>query len=160
MIPWYKSAVVAHNAPKGKEKHFLSTGNVGIHMRIKVYLALSCLWLSILCCAITAKPSTLTYMIRFDSETKNSAAIKQEVIERYGELIRGVHEESEAVLLIHNLDLFMWEEDMQADWKDNTLLITIGDGKGAIISGDLDPQEICLPQVKTKSLFQEWFSGS
>ncbi len=128
-------------------------------MKIKCYIAISCLWCAILCVCITAKPKPLTYTIYFDRESTNSAAVKQEVIRRYGELIRGVHEESEAILLIHNLDLFMWDADMQAKWENNSLKITIGDGDGAIISGDLDPQEICLPQVKTKSLFQSWFNG-
>lgn len=156
----YKSMSSAHNAYRQKKgKAFPIKGNAGMHMRIKVYMIVSCIWMGILCCAITAKPNPLTYTIRFDRDTTNSAAVKAEVIRRYGELIRGVHEESEAVLLIHNLDLFMWEEDMQAKWQDNTLMITIGDGKGAQISGDLDPQEICLPQVKTKSLLWEWFNA-
>ncbi len=128
-------------------------------MKVKLYLLISAVWMAVLCVSITAKPAALTYTIYFDQASKNSAAIKQEVLHRYGELIRGLHEESEAVLLVHNLDLFMWEEDMHASWTNNELLIVIGDGKGARISGDLNPQSICLPQVKTKSLFQEWFGS-
>ena len=53
----------------------------------------------------------------------------------------------------------MWEDSMNAQWENGELLITVGDGKGAVIHGDLDPQEQCLPEVKTKSLLMEWLNG-
>jgi len=128
-------------------------------MRIKTYLIVASLWLMVLSVTAISKSGALTYTIKFDSDTKQSAEIKQEVLNRYGEMMRGVHEESEAVLLLHNLDLFMWEDDMNAEFRNQTLLITIGDGKGAEIHGDLVTQELCLPTVKTKSWIQEWFSA-
>lgn len=128
-------------------------------MRVKKYMVAACIWFIVLCVGVISKPSDLTFEIHYDSNLPANASIKNEVLARYAQLIRGLHEESEVVLLLQNLDLFMWEEDMQATWEDNALRITIGDGKGAVIHGDLDPQERCLPEVKTKSLLQEWFGN-
>lgn len=112
----------------------------------------------ILGCAANSKADSITYTIYFPENYHDSAAVKQEVLDRYRELIRGVHEESEAVLVAHNLSYFMWEKDMQAKWQGGELVIAIGDAKGAVIHGDLRAEETCFPQVKTKSLLWEWFN--
>lgn len=104
---------------------------------------------------VMSKNQPMMYEIQFDSKTENSAEVKNEVLSRYAKLIRGVHEEHEAVLLKDNLQEFMWTQSMRAELNGNTMRITIGDGLGVLISGDLTPQEICLPEVKTKSLIQE-----
>lgn len=127
-------------------------------MKIKTYLVAASIWLIILSVGVISKPSNMTYQIQFDRTSTQSAEVKNEVLRRYTDLIRGVHEESEAVLLLHNLNYFMWDETMQATWANNELNIRIGNGDGAVIRGDLDAKETCLPEVKTKSLFQELFN--
>lgn len=127
-------------------------------MRWKCYLAAASCWLVILSTAVISKSVPLTYTLQLSSDTQNSAALKQELLNRYRDLIRGVHDESISVMVVENLDWFMWEESMNAQWKNGELRIIVGDGKGAIIHGDLDPQEQCLPEVKTKSLLLEWLS--
>lgn len=124
-------------------------------MRIKVYLVMAALWCMVLSVGVMSKNQPMMYEIQFDSKTENSAEIKNEVLSRYTKLIRGVHEESEAVLLKDNLNEFMWKSNMDASLNGNTLRIIIGNGTGVLITGDLSPQEICLPEVKTKSLIQE-----
>lgn len=124
-------------------------------MKIKVYLVMAALWCMVLSVGVMSKNQPMMYEIQFDSKTENSAEIKNEVLSRYAKLIRGVHEESEAVLLKDNLNEFMWKSNMDASLNGNTLRIIIGNGTGILITGDLSPQEICLPEVKTKSLIQE-----
>lgn len=124
-------------------------------MKIKVYVVIASLWLMVLSVQVMSKNQPMMYEIQFDSKTENSAEIKNEVLSRYAKLIRGVHEESEAVLLKDNLNEFMWKSNMDASLNGNTLRIIIGNGTGVLITGDLSPQEICLPEVKTKSLIQE-----
>lgn len=124
-------------------------------MKIKVYVVIASLWLMVLSVQVMSKNQPMMYEIQFDSKTENSAEVKNEVLSRYAKLIRGVHEEHEAVLLKDNLQEFMWMQSMRAELNGNTMRITIGDGLGVLISGDLTPQENCLPEVKTKSLIQE-----
>lgn len=126
-------------------------------MRKKVYGIVACIWLLLLSVGVNSKESTLCYQIAYDTNSSDLQEVKNEILNRYAALIRGVHEESELVLLLHHLDEFMWEEDMQAEWKDHQLQITIGDGQGAMIHGDLEPKQLCIPEVKTKSLLKEWF---
>lgn len=128
-------------------------------MRWKCYIVAATFWLVILSSVVVSKTTAPTYTLQLGSDTRNSGELKQEILDRYRELIRGVHEESTSVLLVHNLDWFMWEDSMNAQWENGELLITVGDGKGAVIHGDLDPQEQCLPEVKTKSLLMEWLNG-
>lgn len=124
-------------------------------MKVKVYLVVASLWFMVLSVGVMSKDQPMVYEIQFDTKTQNSAEIKNEVLARYAKLIRGVHEESEAVLLKDNLMEFMWDSDMKAELSGNTLRIIIGNGSGILITGDLTPQEVCLPEVKTKSLLQE-----
>lgn len=126
-------------------------------MKVKVYLVVASLWFMVLSVGVMSKDQPMAYEIQFDTKTQNSAEIKNEVLARYAKLIRGVHEESEAVLLKDNLMEFMWDSDMKAELSGNTLRIIIGNGSGILITGDLTPQEVCLPEVKTKSLIQELF---
>ncbi|MCI8851200.1 MAG: multidrug transporter [Erysipelotrichaceae bacterium] len=127
-------------------------------MKTKYYLLAASIWLVLLGCVVSSKADSLTYTIYFDTETTNSAEIKQGILDNYRTLIRGVHEESEAVLVAHNLSCFMWETDMIAEWNSGELVVTIGDGKGAVIRGDLEANETCLPEVKPKSWLMELFS--
>lgn len=127
-------------------------------MKVRCYLLAASIWLVVLGCVVNSKADSLTYCVYFDTDTSNSAEIKQEILNHYRTLIRGVHEESEAVLVAHNLDYFIWNEDMKAEWNSGELIITIGDGKGAVIHGDLEANETCLPEVKTKSWLLEWLN--
>lgn len=128
-------------------------------MRWKCYLAAASFWLVIVSTAVISKTTVPTYTLQLGSDTQNSVELKQELLNRYRELVRGVHEASTDVLLVHNLDYFMWENTMRASWENGELYIVVGDGKGATIHGDLDPEEQCIPEVKTKSLFWEWLNG-
>lgn len=128
-------------------------------MRIKRYILFASLWLILLTIGVTSKQKPLEFVIYCDQEMKHSAEVKNEVLMRYALMMRGVHEESEIELIRHNLDDFMWDDNMIAKWENHMLKITIGDGKGVMIHGDLKMDETCLPQVKTKSLFAEWFGS-
>ena len=128
-------------------------------MRWKCYLVAASFWLVMVSSAVISKTTVQTYTLQRGSDTQNSVELKKELLYRYRELVRGVHEESTDVLLVHNLDYFMWENTMRASWENGELYIVVGDGKGATIHGDLDPEEQCIPEVKTKSLFWEWLNG-
>lgn len=126
-------------------------------MKINKYLMIGLLWFSILSISVSSKSEMVSFQIQYDSTTPQDYEMKNEVLRRYSDLIRGVHEDSITTLLIHNLDVFMWDDDMLADFSQNVLHITIGDGKGALIRGDLEANSICFPEVKPKSFFAEFF---
>lgn len=126
-------------------------------MRIKKYAVFCCFWLLVLTIGVTCKTQELQYTIYNDSSNLQTYEIKNEMLKRYADIVQGVHEESVTRLLIDNLNVFEWNDDMHAAWKHDQLELTIGDGKGSVIHGDLDSQGLCFPEAKPKSLFAEWF---
>lgn len=126
-------------------------------MRWKAYMAICCIWLFGLGIVVAGKSETIAYEIRYDSDSEETFEIKETVLMKYQELIRGVHDESVGTMVIHNLDHFMWRDDISASWKNNQLEVVVGDGKGTIIEGDLTSGSLCFPEVKPKSLLAQWF---
>lgn len=126
-------------------------------MRIKKYVVFCCFWFLVLTIGVTSKTQEMQYIIYNDSSNKQTYEIKNELLQRYADIVRGVHEESTVTLLLQNLDQFEWKEDIQAAWINNQLAITVGDGMGTIIHGDLESTSICFPEARPKSLFAELF---
>lgn len=126
-------------------------------MRIKKYMIFCCFWFIVLAIGVTGKTQELEFVIYNDSDNAQTYEIKNEVLKRYAEIVRGVHEESALTLVLQNLHQFEWEESIYADWNNNRLELIIGDGSGTIIHGDLEGQSLCFPEAKPTSLFAQWF---
>lgn len=104
--------------------------------------------------------STIEYTIYFDTEAKDTYEVKEELQTIYTSLVSGIHEVSYITMVLQNLDRFAYEDDMKADWKDNQLIVTIGDGEGVTISGELQSIGVCVPQVEPRSFLMELFFPS
>lgn len=142
-----KQRFYVHNLPiRGDE----------MNKRMKKYIAACVVWLCVLTIGVTCKDEAITYEIHYDTNSQDMAEVKNEMLKRYIDLTNSVHAESEAVMLLHNLEQFAWRTDMTSSFVDDHVLIEIGDGAGPVISGDLEVGEFCLPEVKPKSLLAEW----
>lgn len=125
---------------------------------MKKYMVAGGVWLALIMTLLTCNSkTTLSYEIRFDDKTEKTYEVKEAVQDAYADLVRGVHEESYVLMVLHNLEQFEVAKDVHADWQKNHLVITQGDGKGTVITGELVANSICMPEVQPRSLFQEIF---
>lgn len=125
---------------------------------MKRYAIIGCLWFLMASVMIHGNArAEIDYEIRYDSNTKQTYELKQNIQKIYSELVSGVHKESYILMVLHNKELFAYRKDLQADWKHNQLVITEGDGKGDTITGTLRTESVCVPEVQPRSLFQEIF---
>lgn len=125
-------------------------------MRMKKYMVACAIWMSMLTLGVTCKDAAIAYEIHFDTNSQDMLEVKNEVLKRYIDLTAHIHEESIAVMLLHNVDQFAWRGDMMSSFEQDHILIEIGDGLGSVITGDLEVGEFCLPEVKPKSLLAKW----
>lgn len=126
---------------------------------MKKYMLVAFVWFSILCIKVSSTTEAISYEIYMDTNREDLYEVKETLLQVYEDLMQGVKEESEALMIIHHLDRFAWEDNMQATWKNNRLVLIIGDGKGAMIEGTLQRNRLCIPEVKPKSIFQQWFGS-
>ena len=114
---------------------------------MKRYAIIGCLWFLMASAMIHGNArAEIDYEIRYDSNTKQTYELKQKIQDIYSELVRGVHKESYILMVLHNKELFAYRKDLQADWKQNQLVITEGDGKGDTITGTLRTESVCVPE--------------
>lgn len=126
---------------------------------MKKLIVVACVWLVALITLITCNgKSELQYTIQYDSTTKNTYLLKDEIQEVYTDLVSGVHEESYILMVVHNLEQFECRDNIRAIFTNNQLVIIEGNGKGDKISGELKTVSICLPQVQPRSFIQEMLS--
>lgn len=123
---------------------------------MKKFAILVFLWCSILAVTMTVsgRQQNCAYRILFDSLSENEYEVKTEMTDIYHELTRDVNEDSRAVLVNKSLKAFEFEDNMKASFESNTLVLTIGDGKGSKIEGRFD-QVSCFKEVKPKSWIME-----
>lgn len=125
---------------------------------MKKFMIVSCVWMALLCTMLVCNSkSELQFKISYDSKTKETYKIKNEIQTIYTELINGVHEESYILMVLHNIDKFEYQDNMKASFQNNQLTIIEGDGKGDTITGELKTSSVCLPQVAPRSFLQELF---
>lgn len=102
----------------------------------------------------------IRYQISYDQNTKETYTLKEEIQEVYRDLVYGVHKESYILMVLHNKERFKVNDNIQVEWKQNTLQIVEGDGKGDVITGTLRTDSVCIPEVQPRSFLQELFSFS
>ena len=126
---------------------------------MKRYAIIGCLWFLMASAMIHGNArAEIDYEIRYDSNTKQTYELKQKIQDIYSELVRGVHKESYILMVLHNKELFAYRKDLQADWKQNQLVITEGDGKGDTITGTLRTESVCVPEVRRVPFFRRYFN--
>lgn len=128
---------------------------------MKKYVMFGSVWLCLLMSLMTiTSKAEITYEIRYDAKTTQTYALKEEVQEAYTKLVHGVHQESFVQMVMYNLEVFEFEDEIKAEWNNNRLLITQGDGLGTTVRGELVANSVCVPEVKPKSFLEELFNFS
>lgn len=125
----------------------------------KYILCAMALWFSLLCIQVSAKTNDkVAYTIYYGSDTRNTYQIKEDVRQIFNELTQGVNKDSYAVMVMNNIEAFQVINNVNAKWENDRLVIIVGDGEGTFINGTLKHQNICVDEVKPKSLLQEIFN--
>lgn len=115
-----------------------------------------CVYIAFLCIPIEASGSDTKYRIYMDSNTSDTYETKEKMLAIFSQLCDRVAKESYATLLKENRNLFEKIEGADVKWKNNTLILTIGNGKGSTIKGTFEKENVCFEEVKPKSKIQEW----
>lgn len=125
---------------------------------MKKFMVIVTIWSMALFLMITGTAkSEIEYQIQYDSHTETTYPMKKKIEELYRDLVSGVHQESYILMVLHNKELFAYKKDMQVEWKENTLFIQEGDGKGDKIQGTLRADSVCIPEVQPRSWVLEMF---
>lgn len=125
---------------------------------MKKFWIIVCIWTMLLCTVISSNAkSEISFQINYDSQTQDTYEIKNKIYEIYRDLIDGLHKESYIMMVIHNKDRFVYKDDLQVDFKNHTLYIKEGDGKGDEITGSLRGNSVCVPEVAPRSFLGEMF---
>lgn len=123
---------------------------------MKKYLLVGFIWFCLLCTKVSSMNEAIPYTLYMDSHRDDVYKVKEEILTTYGELMRGVSDESDGMMLVHNLEQFEFDDTTSAQFKNNGLEVIVGDGKGTHITGELERSLICIPEVKPKSLLLQY----
>jgi hypothetical protein len=83
--------------------------------------------------------------------------VKEKLIDKYEGLIFNVNEKYHKQTIIDNLEYFDGE-DYETYYKDESIYIVIGDGKGKSISGDLRRNSCDSKPVRVQFFFSKFFN--
>ena len=83
--------------------------------------------------------------------------VKEKTIDKYEGLIFNINESHHKETIIDNLDNFSGN-DYKAYYKNDSIYIVIGDGKGKSISGDLRKNVCDNKPIRVQFFFSEFFS--
>ena len=83
--------------------------------------------------------------------------VKEKLIDKYEGLIFNVNENYHKETIIDNLEYFDGE-DYETYYKDESIYIVIGDGKGKSISGDLRRNSCDSKPVRVQFFFSKFFN--
>ncbi len=122
------------------------------------FILLTTLWLLVLGSSVIAgNKEGIPFEIYYDSDCVETYPIQQSMQETYQTLMMGIQTESRYTVLVHNLSMFE-QEDVQAQLEQGTLVLTQGDGKGALVKGTLAKWSYCVAEVEPKSWLASFFS--
>ena len=140
---------------KNKEELGGDTVVRGERMKKTAVYCIVLLWISLCSMNVYSRTRPLEYEIQFDSHTKDTYEIKETMQDTFDRLVSGVHSESQSLMIIHNIEMFSYQ-NVKAKWKDKLILIE-GDGKGSVIDGNLEARQYCMEKVQPRSLLMELF---
>ena len=83
--------------------------------------------------------------------------VKEKTIDKYEGLVFNINENYHKQTIIDNL-VYFDGEDYKTYYKDDSIYIVIGDGKGKSISGDLRRNSCDSKPVRVQFFFSEFFS--
>ena len=127
---------------------------------MKRYAIIGCLWFLMASAMIHGNArAEIDYEIRYDSNTKQTYELKQKIQDIYSELVRGVHKESYILMVLHNKELFAYRKDLQADWKQNQLVITEGDGKEIRLPVHCEQKVCVFRRFNRVPFFRRYFNS-
>lgn len=124
---------------------------------MKKYRYLMFVWILLFMVNVSSTVNDVEYILYFDSTSNNEVEIKERIVENYQKLTQNVSGTSKNVLINKNLDTFKLDETYQVQWKNNQLIIKMGDFKGSVIEGNFN-QQYCVPEVEPKSWIVEFFN--
>ena len=123
---------------------------------MKRFLFIACIYVCFLIIPIHGNSGDLHYRIYASSQGEALIVLKKEVLSILNNLFEGVDESSYVDLLEENLNVF---EECKTYLKGDTLYLVYGDGKGKVLRGTYEKENICYPEVKPKSIFKEWWKN-
>ena len=115
------------------------------------------LWICVCSIHIYSRTQPLEFEIHYDSHTKKTYEIKEQMQQTFEDIVSGIHAENQALMVIHNVERFAYD-DVKASWA-NKLILVEGDGKGSVIDGELTLAQYCMEKVQPRSLLQKLFGG-
>lgn len=83
--------------------------------------------------------------------------VKENLIDKYESLVFNINEKYHKGTIIDNLDYFDGK-DYEAYYKNDSIYIVIGEGKGKSISGDLRRNSCDTKPVRVQFFFSEFFN--
>lgn len=108
------------------------------------------MWLLFFMIQGSSEYPTLRYELYCDSSCNDELSLKEEILQVYKEIVAGVDKDKRASLVIKNKELFILDENWELDLKKDTLIITIGNGNGTVLSGEFEAV-LCANTVKPRS---------
>lgn len=107
-------------------------------------------------CTLVGETEEVRFQIQADSQIHQEAELKNQIYAVYSELTAGVDADSRPVIIAQNISVFEIADDIDAEYRSNTVIIIQGDGKGSLIHGSFDAFS-CGRPVKPKSWLAEIF---
>lgn len=125
---------------------------------MKRFFIICIVYLLFLSIPIDAQSTKLKYKL-YASESTNLLELKNKVYATLDYLCKDLDEESYSTIVKENLDLFMYEENMNVRFYKNTLYI-VDSKKEKSIGGTYSKKNVCYEEVNKRSLIKEWWENA
>ena len=125
---------------------------------MKRFFVICIVYLLFLSIPIDAQSTKLKYKL-YASESTNLLELKNKVYATLDYLCKDLDEESYSTIVKENLDLFMYEENINVRFYKNTLYI-VDSKKGKSIGGTYSKKNVCYEEVNKRSLIKEWWENA
>lgn len=125
---------------------------------MKRFFILCSIYFIFLCVPIKAN-TNIEYIV-YTSDKDSLIEVKTKVLDIMDTLLMGVKEQSYTSIIKENIQLFCWDDDVEASFKNHTVVIVIGKGNGEILHGEYEKRNVCMAKVKKKSMLKEWWKKS
>ncbi len=107
--------------------------------------------------SVTSESSELNFKIYHDSNEINEVELKNQIIDIYLNMVAHVDDSSKSTLVLQHLDDFKLNADTHVELQYDTIVITVGDGQGTLISGGFE-SSMCQVEIQQESFIAELFS--
>ena len=111
---------------------------------MKKLMVMMSLYLFCSLCTIVGETEEVRFQIQADSRVHEEAGLKNQIYAVYSELTDGVDAESRPVIVAQNIKRFEVNEDIHAEYQNNTVVITQGGRQR-----QSDPWQLRCVQLRT-----------